>query len=170
MATRFLSLLACLIIVSTAVYAQAPANVFPAEGGCTIGWIGCDPADAIPQGDGSFTCPINKIGLVPITGDRQSVQSNDVNGHVMWHCRGTIVFGQENSIGVDGVGGTIVAVYPETICLFFPAACRGNGAVIANETTVDGAATCRVFGTITTDVQSQITPSGEASLMCFLPS
>jgi len=167
---RRLSLLAVIVLTATIAFADdpAPANVFQGDDACTIGWIGCDPSDALPQDDGTFDCPLSRIRILGITGNRRTVDAGSVAGTHFSHCRTQIAFGQENAIGLFGEDGYAVAVHPETICLLFPKACRGNGAVVINTTTVGAVGTCTLFGEVTFNYQSQITPSGQASLACFL--
>lgn len=170
MCLRRVGLIAVIVLAMTAVYADepGPANVFQGDDACTIGWLGCDPSVAIPRDDGSLDCPLSGIQIVGITGNRTTVDSNGVPDVRFSHCTTRIEFGQVNPIGLFGADGYAVAAHRDAICLLFPKTCRGNGAVVINFEAVGAVGSCTLFGETTFNYQSQITPSGQASLACFL--
>jgi len=146
-----------------------PANV-SIDGGCTIGWIGCPVSESILLPDGSYTCPFSAIGIVGITGfDSTSVNPDDAHGNRFFTCTSQFEFGQSNPTGVGGFGGDVIAVDPGVVCLLFPDACKGNGAVVINPSTVGAVGVCTLSGTPTTSFQEEVTPSGQAHVACFLP-
>jgi hypothetical protein len=158
-----------MVCVAGDTLAVGPANVFRADGGCSIGWFGCTfPDDAMMLPDGTYTC-IQNIRLVYIEADNHGVESNDEHGNEMSTCSTQIAFGQPNPEGPLGEGGEVVALPLETVCLILPDACQGNGTLIANPRTIGGLAVCLLRGVPTTNMQEIITPSGNATLKCFLP-
>ena len=145
-----------------------PANVIREDGLCNVGWFGCTyPDDAMMLPDGSYTCIAN-IRLVSIQADFLGVEP-DAHGNEMNSCSTQLAFGQPNPEGTLGGGGEVVALPLATVCLFLPDACQGNGALIANPRTIGSLAVCSMGDATTTQMQEVVTPSGNATLKCFLP-
>jgi hypothetical protein len=165
-----------LVLVVAITPALADPAIIITDSGCTLGWIGCPVEDAIPLGDGSYTCGFTpSLGIVTITGSNSTalVDPNDQHGNWFFGCQGQIDFGQANPTGVDGSGGDVIAVDPGFFChpLLFPDACQGNGhgAVIINTRTIGEAAACVPNGILSTLYQQVVAPNGRASATCFLP-
>ena len=158
-------LLALMTVGGVTVQALGPANVIsPDTNLCGIGWFGCSSDIAILQPDGSYAYPA--FGLVLIDSVPRGAYANDAHGNVEFSCHTQIVFGGLNT----ATDGTEVAALPlESVCLFLPDACQGNGSLIANTRTVGGLATCIVNGVPTTDMQEVVSPTGRVSLKCSLP-